>query len=39
MEGHLVGVSLGGMIAQLVALKYPDWARSIVLLLGPAGAR
>ncbi|GEO06325.1 carboxylesterase [Adhaeribacter aerolatus] len=35
---HLVGMSLGGLIAQIAAIKYPDWVKSLTLLsTGPWG--
>ena len=35
---HLVGYSLGGMIAQWVALQYPERAASLVPLMSTSGA-
>lgn len=35
-QAHLVGMSLGGMIAQLVALKQPDRVRSLTLISSSA---
>lgn len=29
---HLVGMSLGGFLSQLVALKYPKWVKSLTLI-------
>jgi pimeloyl-ACP methyl ester carboxylesterase len=31
-SGHIVGMSMGGMIAQLVALKYPERSRTLTLI-------
>lgn len=36
---HLVGASMGGMIAQLVAARYPERSRSLVSLMSSSGAR
>ena len=37
-RAHLLGLSLGGMIAQLIALRHPDRVMSILAALsGPAG--
>ncbi len=34
---HLVGRSMGGMVAQVVALEHPEWARSLTLLCSTPG--
>jgi pimeloyl-ACP methyl ester carboxylesterase len=36
---HLVGASLGGMIAQLVAIEYPDRVRSLTSMMATTGER
>lgn len=36
---HLVGISMGGMIAQTVAARYPDRVRSLTSMLSTTGAR
>jgi pimeloyl-ACP methyl ester carboxylesterase len=36
---HLVGVSMGGMIAQTVAVRRPDAVRSITSIMSTTGAR
>lgn len=37
--GHLVGVSLGGMIAQTTAVRYPGLVRSLCSIMSTTGAR
>ena len=36
---HLVGASMGGMIAQLIAANYPDRTRSLVSIMSSSGDR
>jgi pimeloyl-ACP methyl ester carboxylesterase len=36
---HVVGVSMGGMIAQLIAINHPDRTRSLVSIMSTTGAR
>ncbi len=36
---HIVGVSMGGMIAQLMALRYPDRVLSLVSIMSTTGNR
>ena len=36
-EAHIVGASMGGMIAQLVAIKYPKVARSLTSIMSTTG--
>ena len=36
---HVVGVSLGGMIAQTVAARYPDRVRTLTSMMSTTGAR
>lgn len=38
-DAHLVGVSMGGFIAQLVAILFPERVRSLSLLMTSTGAR
>jgi pimeloyl-ACP methyl ester carboxylesterase len=38
-SAHVVGVSMGGMIAQVLALRYPERVRSLVSLMSTTGAR
>ncbi|MEM8767482.1 MAG: alpha/beta hydrolase [Pseudomonadota bacterium] len=34
---HLLGISLGGMIAQLTAVEYPDRVRSLISIMSSSG--
>jgi pimeloyl-ACP methyl ester carboxylesterase len=36
-KAHVVGASMGGMIAQIVAAKYPDRVRSLVSIMSSSG--
>ena len=36
---HVVGVSMGGMIAQLIAIRYPDRVLSLVSIMSTTGNR
>ena len=36
---HVVGVSMGGMIAQLMAIRHPHRVRSLVSIMSSTGAR
>jgi pimeloyl-ACP methyl ester carboxylesterase len=36
-RGHIVGASMGGMIAQVVAAQYPQRARSLVSIMSTSG--
>ena len=38
-SAHIVGASMGGMIAQLVAIEHPDKVRSLVSIMSTTGAR
>ena len=35
-RAHIVGASMGGMIAQLVAAKYPNRVLSLTSIMSPA---
>ena len=36
-KAHVVGASMGGMIAQIVAAKYPNRVRSLVSIMSSSG--
>ena len=38
-EAHIVGASMGGMIAQIVAAKYPQKTRSLVSIMSTTARR
>ena len=38
-RGHIVGASMGGMIAQLVAINHPDRAKSLISIMSTTGRR
>ena len=38
-NAHIVGASMGGMIAQIIASKYPARTRSLVSIMSTSGAR
>ena len=38
-SAHVVGASMGGMIAQLIAVNHPDRARSLVSIMSTTGSR
>jgi len=38
-DAHLVGASMGGMIAQTVAARYPDRTRSLTSIMSNTGSR
>jgi pimeloyl-ACP methyl ester carboxylesterase len=38
-RAHVVGASMGGMIAQTIAIRHPDRARSLVSIMSNTGAR
>ena len=37
-EAHIIGASMGGMIAQIVATKYPDKTRSLISIMSTTNA-
>jgi pimeloyl-ACP methyl ester carboxylesterase len=38
-KAHLVGISMGGMIAQTIAARHPDRVRSLTSIMSTTGAR
>jgi pimeloyl-ACP methyl ester carboxylesterase len=38
-QAHIVGASMGGMIAQLVAINYPDRTKSLTSIMSTTGRR
>lgn len=38
-DAHIVGASMGGMIAQVVAARYPERTRSLVSIMSTTGAK
>ncbi|MBU6299840.1 MAG: alpha/beta hydrolase, partial [Alphaproteobacteria bacterium] len=38
-DAHIVGASMGGMIAQIVAARYPEATRSLVSIMSTTGRR
>ena len=36
---HVVGASMGGMIAQTMAARHPEWTRSLVSIMSTTGGR
>ena len=38
-RAHIVGASMGGMIAQLVAIKHPDRTKSLISIMSTTGRR
>ena len=38
-RAHVVGASMGGMIAQLVAINHPDRTKSLVSIMSTTGRR
>ena len=38
-DAHFVGISMGGMIAQTAAARYPDRVRSLTSIMSTSGAR
>ena len=37
-EAHIVGASMGGMIAQIIAANYPEKTKSLVSIMSSTGA-
>lgn len=38
-DAHIIGTSMGGMIAQIVAAQYPESTRSLISIMSTTGAR
>lgn len=38
-QAHVVGVSMGGMISQLLKYKYPDRIKSLTIIMSSSGAK
>jgi pimeloyl-ACP methyl ester carboxylesterase len=38
-RAHVVGASMGGMIAQTIAAEHPEWVRSLVSIMSTTGRR
>ena len=38
-SGHVVGASMGGMIAQILAIRHPERVRSLVSIMSTTGSR
>ncbi|MDB4428067.1 alpha/beta hydrolase [Porticoccaceae bacterium] len=38
-DAHIIGTSMGGMIAQVVAAEYPQHTRSLISIMSSTGAR
>jgi pimeloyl-ACP methyl ester carboxylesterase len=38
-DAHIIGTSMGGMIAQIVAAQYPQRTRSLISIMSSTGAR
>jgi pimeloyl-ACP methyl ester carboxylesterase len=38
-DSHIIGTSMGGMIAQIVAAQYPQRTRSLISIMSTTGAR
>ena len=36
-KAHILGTSMGGMIAQLVAINYPDRCKSLISVMSTSG--